>query len=85
MRVFASGIMTETNTFCPYPTGMADYIITHASEFIPGQQHSDYGNAIDIRHNQLPKWTNSRYLPHPLSFNHTHFTQSVTQVTQRIY
>ncbi len=55
MRVFASGIMTETNTFCPFLTEMADYVITRPSEFVPGEQHSDYGNAIDIWEQECQK------------------------------
>ncbi len=30
MKVFAGGINTETNTFSPVPTGLADYVIGHA-------------------------------------------------------
>lgn len=32
MKVFAAGIVTETNTFSPMPTGLADFDITRASE-----------------------------------------------------
>jgi microcystin degradation protein MlrC len=27
MKIFAAGIATETNTFCPFPTGMSDFTI----------------------------------------------------------
>ena len=47
MRVFAAGIMTETNTFAPFPTGMADYIVVRAQAFEP-EQKSGYGNAMGV-------------------------------------
>lgn len=37
MRIFAGGISTETNTFCPIPTGLADFFIQRGSEVLRGQ------------------------------------------------
>ncbi|MCB0142110.1 MAG: M81 family metallopeptidase, partial [Caldilineaceae bacterium] len=36
MKVFSGGISTETNTFSPMPTGMADFDIVRA-ESIPAE------------------------------------------------
>lgn len=55
MRVFAGGILTETNTFAPFPTGMADYVVTRAADFIPGNQTGDYGNAMDVWYAEAQK------------------------------
>lgn len=49
MRVFASGIVTETNTFAPMPTGMADYDVTRAAD-LRGQRSTvgGEGSTIDV-------------------------------------
>ena len=54
MKLFAGGIMTETNTFAPFPTGMADYHMVRAADFEAGRG-SDYGNAVDIWHQEAKK------------------------------
>ena len=52
MKVFAGGIMTETNTFAPFPTGMADYQKVQAANYNPNNNGSDYGNAMDVWYQQ---------------------------------
>ena len=52
MKVFAGGIMTETNTFASFPTGMADYHKTHAADYAPDNTGADYGNAMDVWYHQ---------------------------------
>lgn len=55
MKVFAGGIMTETNTFAPFPTGMADYQIFRAADLEAGNVGADYGNAIEIWQQETEK------------------------------
>jgi microcystin degradation protein MlrC len=37
MRIFAAGIATETNTFCPVPTGLDDFAVQRGSEVAAGR------------------------------------------------
>jgi microcystin degradation protein MlrC len=37
MRVFAAGIATETNTFCPIPTGYEDFLIQRGRDVLAGR------------------------------------------------
>lgn len=55
MHVFACGLMTETNTFAPFPTGLADYIVRRPSDPIVNRDGSDYGNAIDVWYHECQK------------------------------
>ena len=48
MRVFSGGVLTETNTFAPFPTGLADYHVRRGHEFDPNGGDSDYGNASRV-------------------------------------
>lgn len=36
MKIFAAGIATETNTFCPVPTGLADFDVQRGSDVLRG-------------------------------------------------
>jgi microcystin degradation protein MlrC len=48
MRVFAGGIVTETNTFSPMPTGLADYRVVRAADLTPDKPHmGSEGMTID--------------------------------------
>ena len=55
MHVFACGLMTETNTFAPFPTGLADYIVRRPTDPVVNRQGSDYGNAIDVWYQECQK------------------------------
>lgn len=36
MKVFAAGISTETNTFCPVPTGLRDFLVQRGTDALQG-------------------------------------------------
>jgi hypothetical protein len=44
MRIFAAGLQTETNTFAPWPTGLADFRLRQIPASWCGLA-SDYGDA----------------------------------------
>lgn len=46
MRVFAGGISTETNTFSPIPTGLADFDIVRAADIAAGVELESASNAL---------------------------------------
>lgn len=46
MRVFCGGIVTETNTFSPIPTGMADYDIIRAGDVAAGQALDGFSSPV---------------------------------------
>ena len=48
MRVFAGSIETETNTFSPMPTGMADFEIIRAADVSPDQDIGGFAGPIDV-------------------------------------
>lgn len=37
MKIFAAGIATETNTFCPIPTALGDFMIQRGEEILAGR------------------------------------------------
>ncbi len=48
MRVFAGGISTETNTFSPMPTGLADFDIVRAADLDESGQMGGFGGPFNI-------------------------------------
>ena len=48
MRVFAGGISTETNTFSPMPTGLADFDIARAADLDESGQMGGFGGPFNI-------------------------------------
>src|SRR5690606_25569790 len=48
MRVFAGGIETETNTFSPMPTGMADFLVIRADNWPPGPDMHGFATPLDV-------------------------------------
>jgi len=48
MRVFAGGISTETNTFSPMPTGLADFDIVRAADLNTSGQMGGFGGPFNI-------------------------------------
>ena len=48
MRVFAGGIETETNTFSPMPTGMADFVVIRAAELDESGKLPGFGGPCNI-------------------------------------
>ena len=58
MRVFAGGIATETNTFSPMPTGLADFDIVRAADLDESGQMGGFGGPFNIfrRHCQKRGW-----------------------------
>jgi microcystin degradation protein MlrC len=42
MKIFAAGIVTETNTFSPVPTALADFIVQRGKDVLAGRV--DYPN-----------------------------------------
>src|SRR5688500_2577903 len=36
MRIFAAGLSTETNTFCPVPTGLEDFQVLRGHQALSG-------------------------------------------------
>ena len=48
MRVFSGGIVTETNTFAPFPTGMADYDIIRPADLEARDSASGFDRTIRI-------------------------------------
>ena len=48
MRVFAGGIATETNTFSPMPTGLADFDIVRAADLDESGLMSGFGGPFNI-------------------------------------
>jgi len=46
MKVFVGGIVTETNTFSPMPTGMGDFEVIRAGDVVAGEDIG--GHAVDI-------------------------------------
>lgn len=47
-KLFAAGIMTETNTFAPFPTGMADYEIMRATDFGKPGRSETFGTPLNV-------------------------------------
>lgn len=47
MRIFAGGIATETNTFSPIPTGMADFDVTRDSDIAGGGLVGGFGSMFN--------------------------------------
>ena len=37
MKIFAAGIATETNTFCPVPTGRGDFLVQRGKDVLEGR------------------------------------------------
>ena len=58
MRVFAGGISTETNTFSPMPTGLADFDIVRAADLDESGQMGGFGGPFNIfrRRSQERGW-----------------------------
>ena len=48
MKVFAGGISTETNTFSPMPTGLADFDIVRAADLDESGQMGGFGGPFNI-------------------------------------
>ncbi|MCE2473014.1 MAG: M81 family metallopeptidase [Anaerolineae bacterium] len=48
MKVFAGGISTETNTFSPMPTGLADFDIARAADLDESGQMGGFGGPFNI-------------------------------------
>ena len=48
MKVFVGGIVTETNTFSPMPTGMNDFDITRASDVVEDEDIGGYAGPVDV-------------------------------------
>ena len=48
MKVFAGGIATETNTFSPMPTGMADFEVMRAADLDESMDLGGFGGAFNI-------------------------------------
>jgi microcystin degradation protein MlrC len=48
MRVFAGGIETETNTFSPMPTGMADFLVIRADNWPPGPDMHGFATPLNV-------------------------------------
>ncbi len=48
MKVFAGGIATETNTFSPMPTGMADFEVMRAADLDDSMDLGGFGGAFNI-------------------------------------
>ena len=48
MKVFSGGIETETNTFSPMPTGMADFEIIHAADLDDTGDLGGFGGPFNI-------------------------------------
>ncbi len=48
MRVFAGGIETETNTFSPMPTGLADFEVVRAAELNGADDLGGFGGPFNI-------------------------------------
>ncbi len=48
MRVFAGGIETETNTFSPMPTGMADFKVIRAADLDASADLGGFGGPFNI-------------------------------------
>ena len=48
MRVFAGGIETETNTFSPMPTGLADFEVVRAAELDGADDLGGFGGPFNI-------------------------------------
>ena len=48
MRAFAGGISTETNTFSPMPTGLADFDIVRAADLDASGQMGGFGGPFNI-------------------------------------
>ncbi len=48
MRVFAGGIVTETNTFSPMPTGMADFEIIRAADIDDDGDIGGFAGPVDV-------------------------------------
>ena len=55
MKIFAAGIATETNTFAPFPTGMADYDRIAAADYAREKEGSGYSAAIDAWYDECQK------------------------------
>ena len=48
MRVFAGSVETETNTFSPMPTGLADFEIIRAADVGSDQDIGGFAGPIDV-------------------------------------
>jgi len=48
MKVFVGGVETETNTFSPMPTGMADFQVLRPSDIGEDGDLGGYGGAVDL-------------------------------------
>lgn len=48
MRVFAGGIETETNTFSPMPTGMADFEVIRAADLDESGEMGGFGGPFNV-------------------------------------
>lgn len=49
MKIFAAGLVTETNTFCPFPIGLEDFLITRGKD-------AQVGEAIPGSFDMSPTW-----------------------------
>ena len=47
MRLFAGGIATETNTFSPIPTGLADFDVVRDSDLVGGEVVEGFGKLFN--------------------------------------
>ncbi|MEM6429881.1 MAG: M81 family metallopeptidase [Deinococcota bacterium] len=47
MKIFVAGVITETNTFSPLPTGLADFEVTRASDLEQAASTSEDGTSED--------------------------------------
>ena len=48
MRVFAGGIETETNTFSPMPTGLADFEVIRAADLDESEEMGGFGGPFNV-------------------------------------
>ncbi len=48
MRVFAGGIVTETNTFSPMPTGLADFEVIRAADLDENGEMAGFGGPFNV-------------------------------------
>ncbi|MEM7116848.1 MAG: M81 family metallopeptidase [Chloroflexota bacterium] len=55
MRIFAAGIATETNTFAPFPTGMADYERVAAADYQRHSHTTGFAAAINAWYDECQK------------------------------
>ncbi len=56
MKIFAAGIITETNTFSPMPTGLADFDVIRAADLTPDQPSAAVEIEVFRQHSQEQGW-----------------------------